>query len=94
MEHLHNSLIKFADVAHSQEEKGIAKYGKPLDPLDKYDWLEMASEELVDAFKYLHAEQTKRKEIINRIREEIQTGVIPEKYDKINRLLDELEGEE
>jgi len=44
------------------------KYGKALDPLDRYDWLQMCTEELVDAFKYLQAEKEKRTFILNKIR--------------------------
>ena len=51
---------EFAWVAEKQEEKGIKKYGHELRPLDDYDWLEMAKEELVDAFKYLECERIKR----------------------------------
>lgn len=93
MDHLHNTLIKFADVAHSQEEKGISKYGYPLDPNEsKHDWLEMAVEEIVDGFKYLHAEQVRRKSIVDEIREVIKYEVLPHKYDEIINLLDKLEG--
>lgn len=92
MEHLHKSLIKFADVAHKQEEKGIAKYGKSLDPADKYDWTEMAIEELVDGFKYILAEQVRRKSVVKQIRQAIKTEVTPKKHDEINSLLDKLEG--
>lgn len=92
MGHLRKTLIKFADVAHSQEKKGIAKYGKPLDPADDYDWTEMAIEELVDGFKYILAEQVRRKSIVRQIRQAIKTDVSPKKHDEINSLLDKLEG--
>lgn len=93
MKHVESSIAVFETVARKQAEKGLEKYDQSLDPLDKrYDWLEMAMEELVDGIQYLHAEMIKRKYIVMKIREEIQTGVTPEKYDKINRLLDELEG--
>lgn len=85
MEHLKNTVYKFFDVAKSQEEKGIKKYGQALDPLDDYDWLEMAVEEQVDGFKYLHAEQVKRKHIANEIRK-----LTDDK--RIHKLLDQLEG--
>src|SRR5690625_7917232 len=92
MEHLHNTLIKFSQVAHEQEEKGIAKYGKPLDPADDYDWIEMAIEEQVDGFKYLLAEKRirefkrqKRKLVIDKIRQAIKTDVSPKKHDEITR---------
>ena len=93
MEHLHNTLIKFSQVAHEQEKKGIAKYGYPLNPHEnKHDWLEMAVEELVDGFKYLHAEQVRRKQIVKEIRQAIKTEVTPSKHDEITRLLNKLEG--
>lgn len=68
MQHLENTVIKFAETARTQEEKGIEKYGQPLNPLDSYDWLEMANEEMVDGYKYLVAEMEKRKFICNKIR--------------------------
>jgi len=68
MRHLQSSIDKFTSSAKSQEDKGIEKYGQPLDPLDDYDWLEMAIEEQVDGFKYLHAEQIKRQWAISNIR--------------------------
>ena len=85
MEHLQDSVDQFTQVALSQEKKGIQKYGQPLNPLDSYDWLDMASQELVDGFKYLHAEQVKRAEICAKIRRLVDK---PE----VLRLLDELEG--
>lgn len=53
-------LARFVTVSFSQEEKGIRKYGKELDPLDNYDWLQMAEEELVDGFKYLQCAKVQR----------------------------------
>src|SRR5690625_1336623 len=99
MEHLHNTLIKFSQVAHSQEKKGIAKYGKPLVPADDYDWIELAIEEQVDGFKYLLADKRirefkrqKRKIVIDKARQAIKTDVSPKKHDEITRLLDKVEG--
>lgn len=60
MDHLNLVKETFGEVADSQEDKGIIKYGKPLDPLDDYDWLDMALEESVDGTKYLVAEKVKR----------------------------------
>lgn len=68
MKHLNESIKEFDRVARVQEKKGIMKYGQALDPLDRYDWLEMAKEELVDAFKYLQAEKEKRTFILDKIR--------------------------
>lgn len=55
-------LSRFVTVTFTQEDKGVKKYGKTLDPKDSYDWLEMAEEEIVDAWKYLqcakHARET------------------------------------
>jgi len=68
MKHLNDTIDKFAEKAKSQEEKGLVKYGKPLDPLDDYDWLEMANDEMVDGYKYLVAEKEKRKFIAGKIR--------------------------
>lgn len=85
IKHLHRTIKDFESVAKSQEEKGIAKYGKPLDPMDNYDWLEMANEELVDAYKYFMAEKVKRQYCINKIRQLTNDQ-------SIHSILDELEG--
>lgn len=85
MEHLGFVKQKFSIVAENQENKGIEKYGQPLEPMDGYDWLEMAEQEQVDGYKYLVAEQVKRQRVIGRIRE--KTNDI-----EINHWLDLLEG--
>ena len=91
MNHLDASNKKFKRVAFTQEMKGLDKYGEPLNPHNKnYNWLEMATEELVDGFKYLHAEQVKRNEIVAQIREIVKYNTIPMVHDQITVLLDEL----
>lgn len=62
---------KFAEGANKQEVKGIEKYGVPLNPMDNYDWLNMAEEELIDGYKYLVAERTRRDAILKEIVEDI-----------------------
>lgn len=84
--HLEHTIEKFKEEAEAQELKGFDKYGKPLDPLDGYDWLAMASQELVDAFKYFEAERVKRKHVFSLIRD-----LTDDK--KIHELLEFLEGE-
>ncbi len=91
--HLEHTKDEFIKVANSQERKGIEKYGKSLDPMDDYDWLEMALEEQVDGTKYLVAEMEKRKVVAERIR------TIAERCDyqvkvEILHWLDVLEGTE
>jgi hypothetical protein len=51
---------RIENIMNEQDEKGIEKYGQPLDPMDNYDWLYMAEEELADALKYFNAEREKR----------------------------------
>lgn len=92
MKHLRKSISEFDRVAKEQEKKGIMKYGKALDPLDRYDWLEMAKEEQVDGFKYLQAEIEKRKFIVNKIRNLLKYKTEWIHYDEIEFWLDELEG--
>lgn len=93
MNHLDASNKKFKRVAFTQEMKGLDKYGEPLDPLNKdYDWLEMAIEEQVDGFKYLHAEQVKRAHVVAEIREIIKYNTNILAHDQISALLDQLEG--
>jgi len=90
--HLQHTKQVFNNIADSQEEKGIAKYGKPLDPLDDYNWLSMAREELVDGFKYLEAEQVKRNFICNRIRKLLDYRDNSVSKTEILHWLDVLEG--
>lgn len=90
--HLKHTIAEFEKTAISQEEKGIEKYGKPLNPIDNYDWLDMADEEAVDLYKYLHAEKVKRKFIANQIREVMRYKVHPAVYGRVDELLNELEG--
>lgn len=74
--YLEKTIRRFAETARAQEEKGIAKYGHELQPLDhKWDWLEMAKEELVDAFKYLSAERERRDVLITEINHHLITAL-------------------
>lgn len=62
----------FTATAHKQDQKGLVKYNQPLDPYDsKHDWNVMIEEELVDAYKYLIAERTKRDKVIEELNEEL-----------------------
>lgn len=58
---------QITEVMVKQDEKGINKYGKPLNPMDNYDWLEMAKEEAADMLKYFEAEHYKRNNILNEV---------------------------
>lgn len=84
-EQLKRMMIKFNNTANDQEQKGIKKYGKPLNPLDNYNWLEMCLEEQVDGAAYIVAEMDKRSYVCERIR--MRTN-----DDYIHGLLDLLEG--
>lgn len=46
------SLYDLQKVMESQDEKGMKKYGTPLNYLDDYNWDIMADEELADLIKY------------------------------------------
>ena len=91
--HLNHTIKEFTDVAESQEfDKGIPKYGKPLDPLDNYDWLDMEFEELVDAIKYNRAEKVKRNFAIGKIRYLSETHCDAGANEEIKFWLDFMEG--
>ncbi|MBN6206247.1 hypothetical protein JYK21_07270 [Ralstonia pickettii] len=90
--HLDKTVSEFKKVAYTQEMKGIKKYGKPLDPMDNYDWLKMALEEQVDGTKYLVAEMEKRRFVVGRLKKLIPNDL--EDFVEIMMLLDELEGTE
>lgn len=90
-EHLENTKIAINEVADSQEDKGIKKYGKPLNPLDNYDWLDMEFEELIDAAKYNRAEKAKRNHNVERLRKLMLHVEGPKVVlDDIYKLLNEL----
>lgn len=67
------------EKAIKQDEFGFKKYGQYLDPMDKYDWLNMAEEEAVDMLKYFHAERERRDVILS------------DTLDIANRLLTDIE---
>lgn len=62
--HTREVLHHFQNKAVKQDDFGFKKYGKYLDPMDGYDWLNMAEEEAVDMFKYFHAERIRRDVIL------------------------------
>lgn len=57
------ALISIKSMMLKQDEFGLAKYGKPLDFKDKYNWLEMLLEEMADGLKYIQCEIDKKKYI-------------------------------
>lgn len=56
------------DVAYSQDDFGMDKYKTPLMPDMKYDWLKMATEELVDLGKYLQCEAERKDVVVSMLR--------------------------
>lgn len=91
-EHVQLSIEDYINTIHSQAEKGLEKYGQGLDPLDNFDWLDMASEELIDGHQYIVAEKRKREFICSKIR-----GLLNYKDNSVSRTeilhwLDVLEG--
>lgn len=90
-DHLENTKLAINEVADSQEDKGIEKYGKPLNPLDDYDWLDMEFEELIDAAKYNRAEKVKRNYHVERLRKLMLHVDGPQVVlDDIDKILNEL----
>lgn len=65
-------LDRTENIMNNQDSFGLEKYGKPLDPMDDYDWLNMAEEELADALKYFNAEREKRNTIIDMVISDIE----------------------
>lgn len=53
-------LLRVIEKAVSQDEFGLKKYNQYLNPMDGYDWLNMAFEEYVDLGKYIEAERYRR----------------------------------
>lgn len=91
---------QITEVMIKQDEKGIRKYGKPLDPMDNYDWLVMAKEEAADMLKYFEAEHYKRNNTLNKVqhilreikREALQNRnkEMHDKLEHVSELLDTL----
>lgn len=90
--HLNLSIDSFTAVATAQADKGIKKYGKTVNPLDDYDWLQMAQEEMADGYVYLEAEKEKRKFIVAKIRSLLNFKTNEFTNMEINHWLDLLEG--
>jgi hypothetical protein len=44
-----------------QQLKGLAKYGVPINPLDKYDWMDMKLDEDVDGAVYQISQTIQRR---------------------------------
>lgn len=72
-------LLRVIEKAVSQDEFGLKKYNQYLNPMDSYDWLNMAFEEYVDLGKYIEAERYRRDNTllnilrnINRMRSKIE----------------------
>lgn len=89
MTHVKKSQQSYIDVSNKQAEKGLEKYGQALDPLDNYDWLRMAEEEIIDNHQYLIAERKKRAFIVDKIR---NLTIESDKRDEIYYWLDRLIG--
>lgn len=60
-------MEEITEVAVKQDEFGFKKYGQYLDPMDDYDWLNMATEELADLMKYMKAEHKKRDIVLKEV---------------------------
>lgn len=74
---LNKAMESFNLLAEQQELKRTKKYGQELDALDfKYDWLQMAQEELVNGYKYFEAERMRRKFIIGKIEKILEVNTV------------------
>jgi hypothetical protein len=86
------TIDNFRKDAISQSVKGVAKYGKVLDPLDNYNWRTMAKEELADAYVYLDAEEDQIKFVAQKIRNLADRNCTDMVRGEINHWCDILEG--
>ena len=59
------SKLAYLSLLERQTQKGLIKYGQTIDecPTDAYNWLEMASEEIIDAMIYLLMDEKYVKEL-------------------------------
>lgn len=62
-------LDDFKETLINQSEKGIKKYGQPIDDTMKLDWGKQAKEELVDAYTYILCLEKERERIKKVIKE-------------------------
>lgn len=58
------AVATMIETMHRQDMVGIQKYGKPLDHMMNYSWLEMAVEELADLTKYIQCEMERKNDLI------------------------------
>lgn len=85
MNHLEDTIQDFEKVSREQAEKGMTKYGQPLNPMDSYSWIRMAKEEAIDQYQYLHALEKKLSFALDKIRRSSDR-------EEINFWCDEMEG--
>ena len=57
-------LTSLKKVLEEQDEKGIIKYGVPLDSTYNYDWGRMADEEMADYLKYRECERQEKERTV------------------------------
>lgn len=58
------TLINLEKTLVKQDQKGIKKYGVPLNPNDDYNWGKMADEEMADYLKYRECERQEKVQAI------------------------------
>ncbi len=78
-----NQMInKLKITATMQDKYGLAKYGKPLDHTDHYDWLQMFLEEAADGMKYIQCEMNRKNDVIDLLSSAMKTDD-PKRYVKL-----------
>lgn len=77
-----------------QDQKGIKKYGIPLDqvPFEDYDWNEMAIEEMADGLHYLAMENARLRRDILHLQQTIDLEVEERLKKAINHMYGKLGG--
>lgn len=67
-------MDRMEGTMNSQDEFGLEKYGKPLDPMDDYDWLDMAEQEIADMIKYFNCERERRDYFIGKVLKDLEAA--------------------
>ncbi len=82
------SLLNLKQVMKAQDEYGVRKYGKELDPNDNYNWLNMFMEEMADGLKYIQCEYENKIDVIRILNGALQMEHADNKNTYINYALE------
>lgn len=92
--YMETNIGAFKDKLEKQTSKGDKKYGQLPDPLDDYDWNDMAEDELVDGFVYIQMQKAKVEIIAAKLRKLTSYRQTEQTQMEIRYWLNKLDGKE